>query len=125
MLHNQGISTSIGIPAFEAGDVIGCTIDQDMGGRVAFYLNGKQVIPLEDIATVNPPRGHVSQHRGLDIQDPNYEWIPVACFYAAQKGSCLSVRFNFKGNFSYPIPDFGPYGGEVILPSRLHESFLA
>ncbi|GLE05821.1 hypothetical protein PINS_up015002 [Pythium insidiosum] len=121
MLHANGQSRS-GVACFRAGDVIGCTIDQDeLVPYLRFYLNGAQVLPPVQIAqssqqlrapTVGQPAA-TSASPGIACQNPVYCLFPVVSMYSSRKKPQMRVRFNFRGAFRFPIPGFEPYGAPI------------
>jgi hypothetical protein len=107
MLHANGQSKS-GVACFRAGDVVGCTIDQDeLIPYLRFYLNGVQVIPALTTAAAG------SSSAGVACQNPVYCLFPVVSMYSSRKKPQMRVRFNFRGNFRFPINGFEPYGAPI------------
>ncbi|TYZ60360.1 hypothetical protein PybrP1_011211 [[Pythium] brassicae (nom. inval.)] len=101
MLHANGQSRS-GVPCFRAGDVVGCTIDQDDAvPRLRFYLNGEQVLPLRCAdahasqlqlqkaeCTLPSPAvgGAASANTGsLAVQNPPASLFPALSMYSSKK----------------------------------------
>lgn len=99
MLHANGQSRS-GVPCFRAGDVVGCTITQDDAvPHLRFYLNGQQALP--------------SHSADLAVQNPPSCLFPVLAMYSSKKKPQMRVRFNFRGDFQFPIAGFEPYGAPL------------
>ncbi|KAJ0403087.1 hypothetical protein P43SY_009154 [Pythium insidiosum] len=109
-----------GVACFRAGDVIGCTIDQDeLVPYLRFYLNGAQVLPplqaSQPTQSRSPAIGHstTSSSPGIACQNPVYCLFPVVSMYSSRKKPQMRVRFNFQGAFRFPIPGFEPYGAPL------------
>ncbi|GMF37717.1 unnamed protein product [Phytophthora fragariaefolia] len=124
MLHANGVSKS-GVPSFRAGDVIGCTIDQDLSvPQLCFYLNGDLTLPLRH-TTTNPTGDgamleldssapfDASASVGIPITNPAYRLVPVVSMYSSSKKPQMRVSFNFRGDFRYPISGFDPFGAPL------------
>lgn len=111
MLHANGQSRS-GVPCFRVGDVVGCTIDQDDAvPRLRFYLNGEQVLPSAS-ATRSSSSG-ASAGNSLAVQNPPASLFPALSMYSSKKKPQMRVRFNFRGDFRFPVPGFEPYGAPL------------
>ncbi|KAG7380699.1 hypothetical protein PHYPSEUDO_006928 [Phytophthora pseudosyringae] len=125
ILHANGVSKS-GVPSFRAGDVIGCTIDQDVAvPHLRFYLNGDLTLPLR--RTTNNPVGvgvtqgpgtssssvEISTNFGLAVTNPAYRLVPVVSMYSSSKKPQMRVTFNFRGDFKFPILGFDPFGAPL------------
>lgn len=107
MIHANGQSKS-GVAFFRAGDVIGCTINQDeLVPYMRFYLNGVQVLPSLTTST------SAASSPGIACQNPVYCLFPVVSMYSSRKKPQMRVRFNFRGNFRFPIAAFEPYGAPL------------
>lgn len=105
MLHANGQSRS-GVPCFRAGDVVGCTINQDDAvPHLCFYLNGEQVLPS--------PASTLSYSAGIAVQNPPACFFPALAMYSSKKKPQMRVRFNFRGGFAFPIAGFEPYGAPL------------
>lgn len=108
ILHSGGASQA-GYKSFSTGDVIGCTIDQDSTiPCIQFYKNGIQIIPRMLSQSAND-----TTSIGIPIQSRNYQLFPAVCMYTATKGATTRVRFNFRGNFDFPILSFEAYGADM------------
>lgn len=120
MLHANGQSRS-GVPCFRAGDVVGCTIDQDDAvPRLRFFLNGEQVLPqLQKKECTVPSSSAVSSAAvsanggSLAVQNPPASLFPALSMYSSKKKPQMRVRFNFRGGFRFPIAGFEPYGAPL------------
>ncbi|KAK1940567.1 hypothetical protein P3T76_008018 [Phytophthora citrophthora] len=124
MLHANGVSKS-GVPSFRAGDVIGCTIDQDVAvPQLRFYLNGDLTLPLR--RTTNNPIGIGTtqipetvdaveglNNFGIAVTNPAYRLVPVVSMYSSSKKPQMRVTFNFRGEFKFPITGFDPFGAPL------------
>ncbi|KAL3672951.1 hypothetical protein V7S43_002253 [Phytophthora oleae] len=124
MLHANGVSKS-GVPSFRAGDVIGCTIDQDVAvPQLRFYLNGDLTLPLRR-TTNNSVSVEVTQipdtsasfetlaNFGIAVANPAYRLVPVVSMYSSSKKPQMRVTFNFRGDFKFPITGFDPFGAPL------------
>lgn len=117
MLHANGQSRS-GVPCFRAGDVIGCTIDQDHAApHLRFYLNGDLALPARVSAAA---AGHslagvakAAQAAGIAVLNPAYCLVPVVSMYSARRKPQMRVRFNFRGDFRFPVEGFDPFGAPI------------
>lgn len=108
MLHANGQSRS-GVPCFRAGDVVGCTINQDDAvPHLRFYLNGEQVLPSPAGAAST-----LSYSVGIAVQNPPSCLFPALAMYSSKKKPQMRVRFNFRGGFAFPIAGFEPYGAPL------------
>ncbi|KAG7384000.1 hypothetical protein PHYBOEH_009673 [Phytophthora boehmeriae] len=119
MLHANGVSKS-GVPGFRAGDVIGCTIDQDLAvPQLRFYLNGDLTLPLRRtnnsaIGTgVSGSVSEISANFGIAVTNPAYRLVPVVSMYSSSKKPQMRVSFNFRGDFKFSIPGFDPFGAPL------------
>jgi len=121
MLHANGVSKS-GVPTFRAGDVIGCTIDQDVAvPQLRFYLNGDLTLPLRRTATNpiapltadGPVISEIPSSFGIPVMNPAYRLVPVVSMYSSSKKPQMRVSFNFRGDFKYPIVGFDPFGAPL------------
>ncbi|TMW62329.1 hypothetical protein Poli38472_009822 [Pythium oligandrum] len=121
MLHANGQSKS-GVPCFRAGDVLACTINQDeLVPLFRFYLNGVQVLPpmAPATSTFTPPASVIpgasssAGSDGIACQNAVYCLFPVLSMYSSRKKPQMRTRFNFRGNFQYPLPGFEPYGAPL------------
>ncbi|KAG1709470.1 hypothetical protein DVH05_020125 [Phytophthora capsici] len=121
MLHANGVSKS-GVPSFRTGDVIGCTIDQDVAvPQLRFYLNGDLTLPLR--RTANNPIGigatdtseslEALTNVGIAVTNPAYRLVPVVSMYSSSKKPQMRVTFNFRGDFKFPITGFDPFGAPL------------
>ncbi|ETI42776.1 hypothetical protein F443_12162 [Phytophthora nicotianae P1569] len=121
MFHANGVSKS-GVPSFRVGDVIGCTIDQDVAvPQLRFYLNGDLTLPLR--RTANNHVGITGLHGsdtadvpssfGIAVTNPAYRLVPVVSMYSSSKKPQMRVTFNFRGDFRFPILGFDPFGAPL------------
>lgn len=107
LLHANGVSSSIS-PCFRAGDVIACTINQnDMVPFVRFYCNGELVLPQSTPAAATTSVG------GISVRNPAYCLFPVVAMFSSHVRPRVRVKFNFRGDFRFPLPEFEPYGGDI------------
>ena len=125
IVHANGRSEPVK-STFQAGDVIGVTLDQDSSiPTVRFYLNGKQAVPplcSSSLQTL-PHTSSISEAPlGIAIASSSYSYSPTACLYVASAGSTGRVRFNFRGNFDYPIPHYEPFGADLSDIPLLNDS---
>ncbi|OQS04630.1 hypothetical protein THRCLA_20834 [Thraustotheca clavata] len=106
-----------GVPTFQSGDVIACTIDQDaVEPFVEFYLNGQLVIPVHEVKKTSNKTAvdtEWSVSRKLLLQSTHYALFPAVTLFSS-KNPIARVRFNFRGGFQYPIPGYEPYGAELL-----------
>ncbi|KAF0693582.1 Aste57867_15447 [Aphanomyces stellatus] len=116
-----------GVPCFHRGDVVGCAIDQDATEPfVEFYLNGQLVLPVEvpepgaaelKHAALLGRQDHHHQvaviHRKLLLESANYALVPAVTLFSSHEPNAR-VRFNFRGNFEFPIRGYDPYGAELL-----------
>ncbi|DBA04326.1 TPA: LOW QUALITY PROTEIN: hypothetical protein N0F65_002088 [Lagenidium giganteum] len=89
MLHANGQSKS-GVACFRAGDVIGCTINQDdVAPLLRFYLNGVMVLPSLNAQPSVPGSERMSLPSslsfGIAVQNPAYCLLPVVSMYSSRK----------------------------------------
>ncbi|KAE8987205.1 hypothetical protein PR003_g20122 [Phytophthora rubi] len=121
MLHANGVSKS-GVPSFRTGDVMGCTIDQDLAvPQLRFYLNGDLALPSRRTASntvgggvlAAPDPSSPSASFGIAVTNPAYRLVPVVSMYSSSKKPQMKVSFNFRGDFRYPIPGFDPFGAPL------------
>ncbi|RLN13724.1 hypothetical protein BBI17_003491 [Phytophthora kernoviae] len=117
MLHANGISKS-GVPGFRAGDIIGCTIDQDLAvPQLRFYLNGDLTLPLRRTnnsgAGLSTSVSEISTNFGIAVANPAYRLVPVVSMYSSSKKPQMRVGFNFRGDFKFSIPGFDPFGAPL------------
>lgn len=108
LLHANGVSSTVS-PCFRAGDVIACTINQnDIVPFVRFYCNGELVLPQSTPnATVSSAGG------GISVRNPVYCLFPVVAMFSSHAKPRMRVKFNFRGDFRFPLLDFEPYGGDI------------
>ncbi|EEY69985.1 uncharacterized protein PITG_06536 [Phytophthora infestans T30-4] len=117
MLHANGVSKS-GVPSFRAGDVIGCTIDQDVAvPQLRFYLNGDLTLPLRRtpnnggaVGSLASDTSGIPSSFGIAVTNPAYRLAPVVSMYSSSKKPQMRVTFNFRGDFKFPIVGFDPFG---------------
>ncbi|GMF65667.1 unnamed protein product [Phytophthora lilii] len=124
MLHANGVSKS-GVPSFRAGDIIGCTIDQDLAvPQLRFYLNGDLTLPLRRttgnavgtgvlVASDLSVSPEVPTGFGIAVMNPTYRLVPVVSMYSSSKKPQMRVTFNFRGDFKYPVVGFDPFGAPL------------
>lgn len=111
ILHANGQSRS-GVPCFRAGDVVGCTINQDDAvPHLRFYLNGEQVLP--SISSNSSSAGAPHHSAGIAVQNPPSCLFPALAMYSSKKKPQMRVRFNFRGDFAFPLAGFEPYGAPL------------
>ncbi|RLN66109.1 hypothetical protein BBJ28_00017582 [Nothophytophthora sp. Chile5] len=119
MLHANGVSKS-GTPSFRAGDVVGCTIDQDQAvPQLRFYLNGDLVLPMArttnstGLITSSSAGSGTNKPSGIAVLNPAYCLLPVVSMYSSSMKPQMRVRFNFRGDFKFPIAGFDPFGAPL------------
>lgn len=109
MLHANGQSKS-GVPCFRAGDVVGCTIDQDHAvPHLRFYLNGDLALPADSA----PSTAQGPQAPSVAVLNPVYRLVPVVSMYSSRRKPQTRVRLNFRGGFRFPIAGFDPFGAPL------------
>jgi hypothetical protein len=118
MLHANGQSRS-GVPCFRAGDVVGCTIDQDHAvPHLRFYLNGDLALPMRadnssrssSSSSSSNSHGHIGS---IAVLNPAYCLSPVVSMYSSKRKPQTRVRFNFRGGFRFPVAGFDPFGAPL------------
>jgi hypothetical protein len=113
IIHANGQSKS-GVASFRAKDVIGCVIDQDDSiPSVRFYLNGEVVLPSPAWISEHSLIKNSSHPNGIQIQNSAYCLFPAVSMYSSKKRPLMRVRFNFRGDFKFPIDGYEPYGAPL------------
>lgn len=113
LLHANGVSSTVS-PCFRAGDVVACTINQnDIVPFVRFYCNGELVLPQSTPNGMVSSSSTTSSGGGISVRNPAYCLFPVVAMFSSHAKPRVRVKFNFRGDFRFPLPEFEPYGGDI------------
>ncbi len=58
--------------------------------------------------------------KSISVKEELYTLVPAACLYSTRQNAKCSVRFNFSGDFKYPLPAWHEsYGNERVYTKQM------